>query len=138
MNGAQPADASMKPNAGREIFPESDSRVIAEREDRQRAPMGEGVVTRVLEVRQHPRRAGAGVDADRHIELGRLLVYRMKIGMIDGLVALDAAKEDAHCAEFLGPLHFFERFRDRAQRQHRDEFQPAVGFCRKPSPSQEL
>src|SRR5258705_5549541 len=72
---------------------------ITEREDRQRTAVGESVVARVLEVRQHPRRAGASVDADRHVVLSRLLVNRMKVRMIDGLVAFDSAKEDTHGTE---------------------------------------
>ena len=101
---------------------------IAEGEDRQRAPMGESVVARVLEVRQHPRRAGAGVDADRHVELGGLLVNRMKIGMIDGLVAFDAAEEYAHGADSLARCISLSDSGIERKRQHRDELQPAIGF----------
>src|SRR5258706_10398192 len=68
---------------------------IAEGEDRQRPAVRERMIARVFEVRQHPRRAGAGMNADRHVELGGLLVDWMKIRMIDSLVAFDATEENA-------------------------------------------
>ena len=92
-------------------------------------PWAKGVVARVLEVRQHPRRARSGVNADRYVELDGMLVNRMKIGMIEGFVAFDTAEENAHSAQFFRSLHFFERLRDGAQRQHCHEPQPPVRFC---------
>src|SRR5581483_5931398 len=38
---------------------------VTEGEDRQRPAVRESMIARVLEVRQHPRRAGAGVNTDR-------------------------------------------------------------------------
>src|SRR2546428_6221255 len=75
---------------------------------RQGTRMGKRVTPRDIEDGGERRTPGSRVDADGHIEAGRLLIQGEKIGIVPGAVTLDSPEEDSDRAMLPGGTDLFD------------------------------
>src|SRR5262245_17102688 len=91
--------------------------------------MGKGVAARDVEDGAERGTAGAGVDADGHVEARRLPVDGEEVRIVERAVALDASEENADGAVFLRDVDLLDGRVDRPERWHRDPAQTSLrGF----------
>ena len=79
----------------------------------------------------HPAR----VHTDGHMQAGRLLIHREKIGVVQGAVALNAPEEEANSAVLFGKVDLFNGGVDRSQGWHHHPPEAALGLL--PDPGHE-
>ena len=66
--------------------------------------MREGVAAADIEDGRECRTPGTRVHTDGHMQAGRLLIHREKIGVVQGAVALNAPEEEANSAVLFGKV----------------------------------
>src|SRR3972149_9969582 len=101
---------------------------IAKSQERLHPAVAEGVIALDAEEIEEQRAAGAGVNANRQIEIVGRLINGKQIGIIESPPAFDAAKKNSHGAVVLGPFEFPDGFVNRLQRRDDPPPHPAVGL----------
>src|SRR4030095_7144010 len=95
---------------------------VAKGEQRHHPGMAEGMVASQFEHFEDCPDTAAGMNANRKVLLLSFLVNGEKIGIVERVIALDAAKENSHGAVLLGKANLVDGVSHRLQRQHGDPF----------------
>src|SRR5262245_49784191 len=91
---------------------------IAKSQKRHHAGVTEGVIAREFEHLEYRFNAAAGVHADRQILFLRFFVDWKYVGMIQGVLILDTAKENSDSTILFSEANLIDGFFDRMQGQY--------------------
>ena len=102
---------------------------ISETDDRRQVGRSEcSIQLEVEKVEQVPATL-PGVDADRHVELLRRRIDRMKMRIIQRQMADNTAEKNPHGAVLFGFMHLRDGFFHRFQRQNSDPSEPVISLA---------
>src|SRR5262245_22839753 len=90
--------------------------------------MGEGVAAGDIEDGRERRTPGTRVHTDGHVQAGRLLIHREKVGIVQSAVALNTPEEETNGAVLFGKVDLGDGGVNRPEGWHHYPPQAALGL----------